>query len=177
MEVQQQNALFQYFSDTLGAVIQEAKKNGRYDMGILGNFSLFYHSTTLSNPEAKLGQKAFVYCVKLFKAHSSMRVSWVIMVCLPWRLDLSTSLDQMLVTVFPSLSSIRSGLWWWEGEEGGLQEVPYTRLHHVRTCGTLHSMFIYTHTTSYDLPPLLQIWLDRSNVTWLCVCVSLHRWV
>uniref|UniRef100_A0A8C4GZ39 Protein strawberry notch homolog 1 n=1 Tax=Dicentrarchus labrax TaxID=13489 RepID=A0A8C4GZ39_DICLA len=35
MEVQQQNALFQYFSDTLGAVIQEAKKNGRYDMGIL----------------------------------------------------------------------------------------------------------------------------------------------
>uniref|UniRef100_UPI0037E8FF7D protein strawberry notch homolog 1 isoform X2 n=1 Tax=Semicossyphus pulcher TaxID=241346 RepID=UPI0037E8FF7D len=35
MEVQQQNSLFQYFSDTLGAVIQEAKKNGRYDMGIL----------------------------------------------------------------------------------------------------------------------------------------------
>uniref|UniRef100_A0A668AGQ6 Protein strawberry notch homolog 1 n=1 Tax=Myripristis murdjan TaxID=586833 RepID=A0A668AGQ6_9TELE len=35
MEVQQQNALFQYFSDTLGAVIQEAKRNGRYDMGIL----------------------------------------------------------------------------------------------------------------------------------------------
>lgn len=36
MEVHQQNALFQYFADTLGAVIQEAKKNGRYDMGILG---------------------------------------------------------------------------------------------------------------------------------------------
>lgn len=36
MEVQQQNALFQYFSDTLNAVIQNAKKNGRYDMGILG---------------------------------------------------------------------------------------------------------------------------------------------
>ncbi|KAM9801252.1 protein strawberry notch homolog 1 [Neosynchiropus ocellatus] len=35
MEVQQQNALFQYFSDTLSAVIQEAKRNGRYDMGIL----------------------------------------------------------------------------------------------------------------------------------------------
>ncbi|XP_041084217.1 protein strawberry notch homolog 1-like isoform X2 [Polyodon spathula] len=35
MEVQQQNALFQYFSDTLSAVIQNAKKNGRYDMGIL----------------------------------------------------------------------------------------------------------------------------------------------
>uniref|UniRef100_A0AAQ4RRX5 Protein strawberry notch homolog 1 n=1 Tax=Gasterosteus aculeatus aculeatus TaxID=481459 RepID=A0AAQ4RRX5_GASAC len=36
MEVQQQNALFQYFSDTLAAVILEAKKSGRYDMGILG---------------------------------------------------------------------------------------------------------------------------------------------
>ena len=36
MEVHQQNALFQYFSDTLNAVIQNAKKNGRYDMGILG---------------------------------------------------------------------------------------------------------------------------------------------
>uniref|UniRef100_A0AAY4CFC8 Protein strawberry notch homolog 1 n=1 Tax=Denticeps clupeoides TaxID=299321 RepID=A0AAY4CFC8_9TELE len=35
MEVQQQNALFQYFADTLTAVIQNAKKNGRYDMGIL----------------------------------------------------------------------------------------------------------------------------------------------
>ncbi|XP_051972574.1 protein strawberry notch homolog 1-like [Xyrauchen texanus] len=35
MEVQQQNALFQYFSDTLNAVIQNAKKSGRYDMGIL----------------------------------------------------------------------------------------------------------------------------------------------
>ena len=39
MEVQQQNALFQYFSDTLAAVIQEAKRNGRYDMGILGKIS------------------------------------------------------------------------------------------------------------------------------------------
>ncbi|XP_062930087.1 protein strawberry notch homolog 1 isoform X2 [Mobula hypostoma] len=35
MEVHQQNALFQYFSDSLNAVIQNAKKNGRYDMGIL----------------------------------------------------------------------------------------------------------------------------------------------
>lgn len=35
MEVHQQNALFQYFADTLTAVIHNAKKNGRYDMGIL----------------------------------------------------------------------------------------------------------------------------------------------
>lgn len=40
MEVQQQNALFQYFADTLAAVIQEAKKSGRYDMGILGNYNI-----------------------------------------------------------------------------------------------------------------------------------------
>uniref|UniRef100_A0A8C7VJ44 Protein strawberry notch homolog 1 n=1 Tax=Oncorhynchus mykiss TaxID=8022 RepID=A0A8C7VJ44_ONCMY len=38
MAVQEQNALFQYFSDTLAAVIQNAKKNGRYDMGILAIF-------------------------------------------------------------------------------------------------------------------------------------------
>lgn len=43
MEVQQQNALFQYFSDTLAAVIQEAKKNGRYDMGILGEWAGVRH--------------------------------------------------------------------------------------------------------------------------------------
>ncbi|XP_031433049.1 protein strawberry notch homolog 1 isoform X2 [Clupea harengus] len=35
MAVQQQNSLFQYFADTLTAVISNAKKNGRYDMGIL----------------------------------------------------------------------------------------------------------------------------------------------
>ena len=45
MEVQQQNALFQYFSDTLAAVIQEAKKNGRYDMGILGESLFLIFST------------------------------------------------------------------------------------------------------------------------------------
>lgn len=42
MEVQQQNALFQYFSDTLAAVIQEAKKNGRFDMGILGKILILF---------------------------------------------------------------------------------------------------------------------------------------
>nr|XP_032803328.1 protein strawberry notch homolog 1 [Petromyzon marinus] len=35
MEVAQQNSLFQYFSDTLQAVIVNAKRAGRYDMGIL----------------------------------------------------------------------------------------------------------------------------------------------
>lgn len=42
MEVHQQNALFQYFADTLTAVVQNAKKNGRYDMGILGEWGHFH---------------------------------------------------------------------------------------------------------------------------------------
>ncbi len=64
MEVQQQNALFQYFSDTLGAVIQEAKKNGRYDMGILGKILvILYFITTFTNRETKLGLKVAVYDV------------------------------------------------------------------------------------------------------------------
>ncbi|UYV73913.1 sno [Cordylochernes scorpioides] len=35
MEVDLQNRLFQYFTDTLEVVIQQAKKTGRYDLGIL----------------------------------------------------------------------------------------------------------------------------------------------
>ena len=34
--VEQQNALFQYFTETLSAVILQAKRNGRWDLGILG---------------------------------------------------------------------------------------------------------------------------------------------
>ena len=40
LEVELQNALFQYFSDTLDAVIKRAKKLGRYDLGIMGMFGL-----------------------------------------------------------------------------------------------------------------------------------------
>ncbi len=46
MEVHQQNALFQNFADTLSAVIQNAKKTGRYDMGILGK-KVFKHDQSL----------------------------------------------------------------------------------------------------------------------------------
>ena len=38
MTVHVQNALFDYFSETLAAVILQAKRNGRWDMGILGEF-------------------------------------------------------------------------------------------------------------------------------------------
>ncbi|XP_077867871.1 protein strawberry notch homolog 1-like [Saccoglossus kowalevskii] len=37
MEVELQNKLFAFFSDTLNALIQQAKRNGRWDMGILGS--------------------------------------------------------------------------------------------------------------------------------------------
>ena len=35
MHVEKQNLLFKYFSDTLSAIIQGAKRSGRYDQGIL----------------------------------------------------------------------------------------------------------------------------------------------
>lgn len=67
MEVHQQNALFQYFADTLGAVIQEAKKNGRYDMGILGKsvFIQFFFSSVFTNTEAKRGRRFFGLILKV----------------------------------------------------------------------------------------------------------------
>ena len=36
VQVAVQNALFQYFTDTLAAICLQAKRNGRWDMGILG---------------------------------------------------------------------------------------------------------------------------------------------
>lgn len=36
LEVHKQNALFQYFSDTFDHLIEVDKKEGKYDMGILG---------------------------------------------------------------------------------------------------------------------------------------------
>lgn len=60
MEVQQQNALFQYFSDTLAAVIQEAKKNGRYDMGILGKRPFVPHFCQEGEPQrVKIANSCF----------------------------------------------------------------------------------------------------------------------
>ena len=39
MEVELQNAAFKYFMDVLAAIILEAKRNGRWDLGILGKTS------------------------------------------------------------------------------------------------------------------------------------------
>lgn len=41
MPVDLQNRLFQYFTDTLTAIVSQAKKLGRFDLGILGNFLNF----------------------------------------------------------------------------------------------------------------------------------------
>jgi len=38
MEVEKQNAVFAFFTDTLNAIIAEAKKMGEYDRGIMGKF-------------------------------------------------------------------------------------------------------------------------------------------
>ena len=40
IEVEVQNALFQYFTQTLTAVCLKAKRDGRWDMGILGTIFL-----------------------------------------------------------------------------------------------------------------------------------------
>lgn len=42
MEVALQNAMFKYFSETLTAIILDAKRSGRWDMGILGKNPLFF---------------------------------------------------------------------------------------------------------------------------------------
>ena len=45
LNVELQNALFKYFSDTMEAVIKDAKRTGRYDSGIIGMscFCLLYY--------------------------------------------------------------------------------------------------------------------------------------
>ena len=44
MPVELQNRLFKYFTDTLTAIVTQAKRTGKYDMGILGKFfrSLYF---------------------------------------------------------------------------------------------------------------------------------------
>lgn len=38
MEFELQNALFKYFTETLDSVVKNAKRIGRYDLGIIGMF-------------------------------------------------------------------------------------------------------------------------------------------
>lgn len=41
MPVDLQNRLFKYFTDTLHAIITQARKSGRFDLGILGKYTFF----------------------------------------------------------------------------------------------------------------------------------------
>ena len=41
MPVDLQNRLFKYFTDTLNEIIKQAKKTGRFDLGILGESNFF----------------------------------------------------------------------------------------------------------------------------------------
>ena len=49
MEVEIQNSLFAYFTNTLGKIIMDAKKEGKWDLGILGwfLFGIFSFITTI----------------------------------------------------------------------------------------------------------------------------------
>lgn len=42
IEVELQNRLFAYFVETLSVVVQQAKRSGRWDEGILGKTSLYF---------------------------------------------------------------------------------------------------------------------------------------
>ena len=44
MEVRLQNALFQFFSDTMNSLIAAAKRQGKWDLGILGTYLFFNRS-------------------------------------------------------------------------------------------------------------------------------------
>ena len=55
MQVELQNALFAYFTETLTTIILQAKRNGRWDMGILGAYKGF--------------RVVSIYCITLKWAH------------------------------------------------------------------------------------------------------------
>ena len=48
MKVAVQNALFTYFTETLTSIILDAKRSGRWDMGIMGKFVLWGTSLSAS---------------------------------------------------------------------------------------------------------------------------------
>lgn len=47
MPVELQNRLFKYFTDTLNAIVSQAKRTGKYDMGILGELLKVVESGTV----------------------------------------------------------------------------------------------------------------------------------
>lgn len=62
MPVELQNRLFKYFTDTLTAIISQAKRTGKYDMGILGEYIIVFSYKLLvklqSKPKVKIYSSA-----------------------------------------------------------------------------------------------------------------------
>ena len=58
LEVQLQNDLFSYFSDTLAAVVQKAKRTGHWDGGIV-DFGSSGENVEIVNTEQYTGDPAF----------------------------------------------------------------------------------------------------------------------
>lgn len=130
MEVQQQNAVFQYFSDTLAAVIQEAKKSGRYDMGILGKTHVILHFQ-----KQNWGRRHLIFLIIQSAFCSEKFLKAISSVCPEGWISVMFKYLPVLFFFF------RSGLRWWESEEGRLQEISDTGLHYCWTCGTIHRMY------------------------------------
>lgn len=49
LEVHKQNSLFQFFTDTFDYLIEKDKKDGKYDMGILGKMNALRSQVKLRN--------------------------------------------------------------------------------------------------------------------------------
>ena len=64
IKVKVQNALFDYFNETLSAVILQAKRNGRWDVGIQG---IYIHSTFLVKTTEWLIQRRCISEHSLFQ--------------------------------------------------------------------------------------------------------------
>lgn len=54
MPVELQNRLFQYFTDVLHHIITQAKKSGRFDLGILGVYFFYFIKCSIL--------KLFIWC-------------------------------------------------------------------------------------------------------------------
>ena len=74
VQVAVQNALFQYFTDTLAAICLQAKRNGRWDMGILGKSYTHTHNVHCRVIHASAGTIGMR--LKLWQNTGKTQVDW-----------------------------------------------------------------------------------------------------
>ena len=72
MEVERQNAVFGFFTDTLNAIIAEAKKIGEYDRGIMGKFWLVHPYRTLHDVMSEYLRNKRCFEIALLQSHSEL---------------------------------------------------------------------------------------------------------